>query len=78
VAPFVDQLVARQPKVLLRKVDIDRKDSDAARMAAQQFGMRSIPFFCIYDAKGILVGKVQEPDLGAVEFGIQKALAGGT
>lgn len=71
-------MVARHEKVLLRKVDVDKKDSDAARQAAQQYGMRAIPFFCIYDGKGALVGKVAENDLGAIEWGIQKALAGGS
>lgn len=75
MAPLVDQLVARNDKVLLRKVDIGARDSGTVRQAAAQYGMKSIPFYCVYDGKGTLVGKISDPELGAVDWAIRKALA---
>lgn len=74
MAPLVDQLVARYDKVLLRKVDLTDRKSAAAAQATSAYGLTGIPFFCVYDAKGELVGKVAGSELGALEWGIKKAL----
>jgi hypothetical protein len=76
VSPLVDQLIARQIRAVLRTVDLGDGKSAAAYQVAMEHRMKEIPlpFFCIYDKNGTLVGKVAGPDLGALDWGIRKAL----
>ena len=75
-APLVDRLVVRNDRVLMRKVELGDGKSPAAQQVAVEHRYKQIPlpFFCIYDKSGVLVGKVEGPDLGALDWGIRKAL----
>ncbi len=74
-SPWVDQLVARYDKVLLRKVDVGDGVTPAARQAKSEHQLKSTPFYVVFDGRGLLVGRVEGPDVGALEWGIRKALA---
>ncbi len=69
-------MVARYDQVLLREVDLGDGQSAAAKQVAVEHRLKEIPlpFMCVYDRNGALVGKVKGPDLGALEWGIQRAL----
>jgi thioredoxin len=63
VAPMLEQLAAKDPDVVVGKVDINRPDTrgiDWNSPVAQQYNLRSIPHFKIYDGEGKLVAEGQE------------------
>jgi hypothetical protein len=67
-------LVARYPKVLLRKVDIVSWESDAWKQASSEFKSRGIPLLAVFDGKGVFHGTVPaHPPL--IEQAVAKALA---
>ena len=75
-APLVDRLIAGQPRAVLRTIDLGDGKSAAAYQVATEHRLKEIPLplFCVYDKNGTLVGKVAGPDLGALDWGIRRAL----
>jgi len=67
-------LVARNEKVLLRKVDIVSWNTDAWTQAESEFKARGIPLIAIFDGKGVYHGTVPG-DPQAIEQAVAKALA---
>ncbi len=63
IAPMLEELVTKDPGVVVGKVDINRpggRGIDWNSPVAQQYKLRSIPYFKIYDAQGKLVSQGQE------------------
>lgn len=63
IGPLLDELHRRRDDVAVVKVDINRPDIkriDWQSPVAQQFGLRSIPHFKIFDQNGHLVSEGQE------------------
>lgn len=57
ISPFLDKLHARRADIVVVKVDINRPDVkgiDWSSPVAQQYGMRSIPHFKVYNPDGTL------------------------
>jgi thiol:disulfide interchange protein len=69
-------LVARNEKVVLRKVDLTQGGA-AAEQAAKEFNVEGIPHLRVFDGKGAPAGTIVGGDIAAIEAAVAKALASG-
>ena len=63
MAPSLEKLAAKDPEIVIGKVDINRpgkRGIDWGSPVAQQFRLRGIPHFKIYNEQGELVAEGQE------------------
>ena len=63
LAPLLEQLAARLPEVAFVKVNINRREVqgiDWKSPLAQQYRIRSVPYFMIFDPQGKLVAQGME------------------
>lgn len=71
VAPMLEKLAKKDPDVVVGKLDINRPDKrgiDWRSPLAQQYKLRSIPHFKIYDGSGKLVAEGQEAKQKLIEL----------
>ena len=71
VAPILEKLANKDGDVVVSKIDINRPDTrgiDWNSPVAQQYKLRSIPHFKIYDGEGNLVAEGQEAKNKVVEL----------
>lgn len=62
LAPQLEALATSHPRIVLRKVDVDRpgaKGIDWGSPIVQQYGISSLPYVELYDTDGTLVGTGQ-------------------
>ncbi len=55
IAPLLERLPSAKPEIVLRRVDINRRGSggiDWASPVVQQYSLRSVPYFVVYDPSG--------------------------
>lgn len=60
LAPLMAKLANKRPDLAIKKVDINRKGAhgiDWRSPLAQQYGIRQVPFFMIYNPQGKLVAQ---------------------
>ena len=60
LAPVMDQLAAKRPDLAIQKVNINRpevKGIDWRSPLAQQYQIRQVPYFMIFDPQGKLVAQ---------------------
>jgi len=72
-SPSLDEMVATDPEIALRKIDIVNWKTAVAR----QFNVLSIPQVNVYNRGGSLIGTVNGPDLDAIKRYVAQAKAGG-
>lgn len=67
-------MVAAHEKVILRKVDIVKWESEAAQQADREFSLAGIPHVRVFDRGGGLVADVHGNDPAGVETAVKRAL----
>lgn len=72
--PFVEQVVAKHEKAVLRRVDILTWNTDAAAQAREEYKMGEVPLCVIFDGQGTVVQRVLGGDITEIETAIQKAV----
>jgi thiol-disulfide isomerase/thioredoxin len=73
LAPELDRLTEKYPKVLLRRVDILRSGSPASEQMSREFAGRDVPHILVFDGTGRALGPVA-PEPRSVESAVLKAL----
>ncbi|MGE0487826.1 MAG: thioredoxin family protein [Vulcanimicrobiota bacterium] len=71
VAPYLEKLAAKDPDVVVGKVDINRpghRGIDWKSPVAEQFGLQSVPHFKVYDGTGKLVAEGDEARQMVIEL----------
>ena len=71
VAPILEKLAQKDPDVVVGKLDINRpgkRGIDWSSPLAQQYKLRSIPHFKIYDGEGKLVAEGQKAKEQVIEL----------
>lgn len=53
----LQRLARSQPKLAVRRVNVAKFDNPAGKQAAQEFGIRAIPYVRVYDTRGRFLGE---------------------
>lgn len=59
LTPKLERLLLKYDEIALRKVDITKWESPAAKQASAEFELPGLPFTRVFDARGNLLGQVQ-------------------
>ena len=71
----LQHLLAADPKLAVRRIDVGKWDNDAARQATREFRVGALPYVRVYDARGKFVDSVTGGSWDKILKAIEKARA---
>lgn len=73
-SPKLEHFIKNNPKIALRKVDIDTWESEVSKQLTKLYKIPALPFTLIFNSKGELIGRVEGNRIEEVEYIVKSNL----